>query len=330
MSILLLSAADVRRALPMTEAIAAMKQAYAALSAGQAQVPLRTHLPVAPHEGALLLMPAFVQGEPDALAVKVVSLFAHNPAQGLPLIHAVVLLLEAETGRPLALLEGSMLTAIRTAAAAAAAADLLVRRDCRVGALFGAGAQAQAQLEAMCTIRPLQTIWIYDPNPGRVAALIAEMAGQGPIPTDLRPAASPQQAVAAADLVVTATTSQTPVFAHADLKPGVHISAIGSYTPQMQEIPAETMRQALIVVDSRSASLAETGDLIQPIAAGLFTADHIHAELGEIVLGQRPGRTDESQITCFKSVGIAVQDAVAAHLALRNARRWGLGQQLSW
>ncbi len=330
MSILLLNAADVRQALPMAETIAAMKQAYAALSAGQAQVPLRSQLSVAPHEGTLLLMPAFVQGEPDALAVKLVSLFACNPARGLPLIHAVVLALEAETGRPLAFLEGSTLTAIRTGAGAGAATDLLARRDCRVGALFGAGAQARAQLEAMCTVRPLQTVWIYDPNPQRVTTLIAEMAGQNPIPADLRLADSPQQAVADADLVVTATTSHTPVFAHEDLRPGVHISAIGSYTPQMQEIPAETMRQALVVVDSRAASLAETGDLIQPIAAGLFAADHIHAELGEIVLGWRSGRTGENQITCFKSVGVAVQDAVAAHLALRNARRLGLGQQLAW
>ncbi len=328
---LVLSAQDVKQALPMAEVIAAMKQAYAALSAGQAEVPLRARLPVAPHEGVSLFMPAFVQGkEQESLAVKVVSLFPHNVPRGLPLIHAAVLVLEADTGRPLSLLEGGSLTAIRTGAGAGAAADLLARPDCRVGAVFGAGVQARTQLEAMCTIRPLQTIWVYDPNPERTKAFIRDMAGQGSVPGDLRPAASPQEAAASADIIAAATTSLTPVFADADLKPGVHIGAVGSYTPDMQEIPAAAIARALVVVDSRSASLAETGDLIQPIAAGLFTADHIHAELGEIVLGQKTGRTSATQITYFKSVGVAVQDAVAAQLALSNAQKMGLGQQVAW
>lgn len=327
---LVLSASDVQRALPMVETIAAMKQAYAALSAGRAEMPLRLRLPVPPHDGVSLVMPAFVQGETDALAVKVVSLFAGNGARGLPLIHAAVLALEADTGRPLALLQGGALTAIRTGAGAGAAADLLARPDCRVGALFGAGVQGRTQLEAMCAVRPLQTVWIYDPNPERAAALIGEMAGQGAIPADLRAAASPQQAVADADIIAAATTARTPVFAAADLKPGAHVSAVGSYTPDMQEIPAATIARALVVVDSRSACLAETGDPIQPIAAGLFTTAHIHAELGEIVLGLKPGRTSDSQVTYFKSVGVAVQDAAAAQLALANARKMGLGQQVPW
>lgn len=327
---LVLSASDVQRALPMVETIAAMKQAYAALSAGRAEMPLRLRLPVPPHDGVSLVMPAFVQGETDALAVKVVSLFGGNGARGLPLIHAAVLALEADTGRPLALLEGGALTAIRTGAGAGAAADLLARPDSRVGALFGAGVQGRTQLEAMCVVRPLHTVWIYDPNPERAAALIGEMAGQGPIPADLRAAASPQQAVADADIIAAATTARTPVFAAADLKPGAHVSAVGSYTPDMQEIPAATIARALVVVDSRSACLAETGDLIQPIAAGLFTTAHIHAELGEIVEGLKPGRTSDSQITYFKSVGVAVQDAAAAQLALANARKMGLGQQVPW
>ncbi len=328
---LVLSAQDVRQALPMVETIAAMKQAYAALSAGQAEIPLRARLPVAPHEGVSLFMPAFVQGaERASLAVKVVSVFPHNGQRGLPLIHAAVLVLEADTGRPLSLLEGGSLTAIRTGAGAGAATDLLARPDSRVGAVFGAGVQARTQLEAMCAVRPLQTIWVYDPHPERAKAFSREMAGQGPIPTDVRAAASPQEAIADADIIAAATTSHTPVFADADLKPGVHISAVGSYTPDMQEIPAETIARALVVVDSRSASLAETGDLIQPITAGLFTADHIHAELGELVLGQKSGRTTPDQITYFKSVGVAVQDAVAAQLALTNAQKLGLGQQVAW
>ncbi len=328
---LVLSAADVKHALPMAETIEAMKQAYAALSAGKAEVPLRARLPVAPHDGVSLFMPAYVQGEnQDSLAIKVVSLFPRNVQQGLPLIHAAVLVLDASTGRPLALLEGGTLTAIRTGAGAGAATDLLARPNSRVGAVFGAGVQARTQLEAMCAVRPLQTVWVYDPNPERTDIFIRQMAGQAAIPGDLRAAASAQEAVADADIIAAATTSTTPVFADGDLKPGVHISAVGSYTPKMQEIPADTIARALVVVDSRSASLAETGDLIQPIQAGLFTAAHIHAELGEIVLGQQAGRTTPDQITYFKSVGVAVQDAVAAQLALTNAQKSGLGQQVAW
>lgn len=327
---LILSAQDVRQALPMGETITAMKRAYAALSSGHAQVPLRTHLPIPPHDAVSLFMPAFVQDEVAALAVKVVSLFPHNTHKGLPLLYAAVLVLQADTGRPLALLEGSTLTAIRTGAGAGAATALLARPDSQVVAILGAGVQARTQLLAMCTIRSIKTAWVYDPHPDRAAAFAAEMAELGPIPRDVRTAVSSQQAIAQADIVCTATTSLTPVFADADLQPGAHINAVGSYTPDMQEIPAQTTARALVVVDSRAAALAESGDLQQPIAAGLFTANHIHAEVGELVLGQQYGRTSADQITLFKSVGVAVQDAVAAQLALTNATRLGLGQQVDW
>ena len=140
----------------------------------------------------------------------------------------------------------------------------------------------------------------------------------------------PAQALSEADIVCTATTSSAPVFADADLKPGTHISAIGSYTPEMQEVSAETVARALVVVDSRMATLAETGDLLQPMKAGLFGEEHISAELGEIVLGRKAGRQSPEQITYFKSVGIAVQDAMAAQLALRNADKMGIGRKVSF
>jgi ornithine cyclodeaminase/alanine dehydrogenase-like protein (mu-crystallin family) len=140
---------------------------------------------------------------------------------------------------------------------------------------------------------------------------------------------NPDEALAEADIVCTATTSHTPVFADADLKPGTHISAIGSYTPEMQEVSAETVARALVVVDSRSATLAETGDLLQPMQTGLFGEEHISAELGEIILGRKPGRQSPEQITYFKSVGVAVQDAMAAQLALQNAQTLGLGTEVS-
>ncbi|HLA98429.1 MAG TPA: hypothetical protein VJL34_08240 [Anaerolineales bacterium] len=329
---LILNASQVRQALPMEQTIAAMKRAYAALSSGDAQVPLRVRLPIPAHQAVSLFMPAYVQDVEggESLAVKVVSLYPKNLARGMPLIHAAVLALEAHSGRPVALLEGGALTAIRTGAASGAATELLARPDSRVAAVFGAGVQGRTQLEAVCSARAIQTAWVYDPNPERVDDFIQELAGAGPIPKDLRPAATPAQAVAEADIICTATTSSTPVFADSDLKPGVHINAVGSYTPEMQEIPSETVRRAYVVLDSRSAALAETGDLIQPLAQGLITPEHIQAELGELVLGRKPGRTAPDQVTLFKSVGVAVQDAVAAQLALENARRMGLGQRVDW
>jgi len=157
-----------------------------------------------------------------------------------------------------------------------------------------------------------------------------ELGGQGPIPEDLRVAASPLQAVTDADVICTATTSSTPVFDDADLKSGVHINGIGSYTPAMAEVPAATVKRALVVVDSRAAALAEAGDLIQPIQTGLISEAHIHAELGELVLGRKPGRARAEEITFFKSVGVAVQDAVAAQLAVEHAQRLGIGLQVEW
>lgn len=328
---LILNADEVRQALPMKETIEAMKRAYASLSAGRAAAPLRTRLPIPPHEGLSLFMPAYVQTETaEALAVKIVSLFPENPKRGLAYIQAAVLVLEAETGRAIALLEGASLTAIRTGAGSGAAIDLLARADSRTAAIFGAGAQGRTQLEAACTVRQIETVWVYDSNAEQARKFAVEMAGRGPMPKDVRVAENPAQALKGADIVCTATTSSTPVFADADLKRGAHVSAIGSYTPEMQEIPAETVARARVVVDSRSATLAETGDLVKPIRAGLFTEKHIYAELGEIVLGQKGGRQSDEEITYFKSVGIAVQDAMAAQLALKNAQEKGLGQSVTF
>ena len=324
---LILTADDVRKALPMRDAIEAMKSAYASLSDGRAVAPLRTRLPVRPHEGLVLFMPAYVQtGTSEALAVKIVSLFPQNPQRGLAYIQAAVLVLEADTGRALALLEGSSLTAIRTGAGSGAAIDLLARRESRVLAVFGAGAQGRTQAEAACTVRKIETVWVYDARAEQSKKFAAEMAGRGPIPKDVRVAENPAQAVREADIVCTATTSLTPVFSDRDLKRGAHVSAIGSYTPDMQEIPAETVARARVVVDSISATLAETGDLVKPIQAGLINEAHIYAELGEIVLGRKAGRQSNEEITVFKSVGVAVQDAMAAQVALKNADKMGIGQ----
>lgn len=328
---LILTAGDIRKALPMNEAMEAMKNAYASLSNGTAVVPLRMRLPIPDSEAVSLFMPAFANSAAgDALAIKVVSLFPTNPARGLAYIQAAVLVFDPESGRAIALLEGSSLTAIRTGAAGGAAIDLLARQESKVAAVFGAGAQGRTQLEAACTARKIETTFIFDRNAGKAEAFAAEVKGKGTIPQDIRVAQSPMEAIENADIICTATTSSKPVFNDRDVKPGTHISAVGSYTPDMQEVPAETLLRARIFVDSRSASLEEAGDLIQPIRAGLFDETHICGELGEVVLGRLPGRRSREEITYFKSVGIAVQDAMAAQVALTNARKMNVGTEVDF
>ena len=328
---LVLNSADVRKALPMAEAVEAMKQAFAALSDGKAKVPMRAHLQIEPHNGISLVMPAYLNAQQgEALTVKVVSLFDHNHKRGLSRIQAAVLVLNPETGQPIAVVEGATLTAIRTAAASGAATDLLAQTDSHTLAIFGAGVQAPAHLEAMCAVRPIQKVWIFGPTLSKVERMIARMSQQEWCTAELHAAATPGQAVSDADIVCTTTTSHEPVFDDADLKPGVHINAVGSYTPQAREIPPQTVVRSLVVVDSREAAWEEAGDLIQPLQAGLIDRDHIHAELGELVLGRKTGRSRDDQITFFKSVGIAVQDAAAARVALENAQQWNLGSRVEW
>jgi ornithine cyclodeaminase len=263
----------------------------------------------------------------QSLAVKVVSLFDHNSCRGLPRIQAAVLVLAPDTGQPVALLEGATLTAIRTGAASGLATDLLARRDARTTAILGAGAQARTQLEAVCAVRSIETVRVYDPDPAAAEAFVRDVAGQG---VHVRLASNPREAVAEADVICTATTSRTPVFADADLRKGVHINAVGSYQPDVSEVPAETVVRARVFVDSREAALEEAGDLIQPIRQGAITPDHIRAELGELVLGRAAGRCAEDEVTLFKAVGVAAQDAVAAQAALDRAQQLGLGQIVSW
>lgn len=322
MKLRLYSAADVNRALPMAEAIEGVKAGYVQLSAGRAQVPLRTPLDVSP-DNVTLIMPFYTPDGGGALGLKLVSVFGDNVARGLPLIHSVVLAVDPATGAPQALIEGGTLTAIRTGAASGAATDVLARPDATVAAIFGSGVQARRQLEAVCTARSIEHVWVY--SLAGAEEFAAEMAGHGPIPADIRIADSPRQAVAEADVICTATTSRKPVFDGRDLKPGAHINGIGSFTPQMQEIDASVVRRARVVVDSVAAVLAEAGDLIIPLNAGEIGRDHIDTELGEVIAGIKPGRTSPEQITFFKSVGVAVQDAMAAQIILRNGSALELG-----
>ncbi len=328
---LILNADEVRRALPMDQAIKAMKDAYASLSGGTAVVPLRTRLPIPNSDALSLFMPAYVHAkDSEALAIKAVSLFPTNPARGLAYIQAAVLVFDPQTGRAIALLEGSTLTAIRTGAASGASIDLLARKESKTVAIFGAGAQGRTQLQAACTARNIESVFVFDSDIDKAKAFAKEMAGQDRVPKHIQVAGSSKEAIENADIICTATTSSTPVFNDRDVKPGTHISAAGAYTPEMCEIPPETVLRARVFVDSCSACMEEAGDLLQPIRAGLFDESHIHAELGEVVSGQKSGRESEDQITFFKSVGVAVQDAMAAQVALTNAHVMKIGTEVKF
>jgi ornithine cyclodeaminase/alanine dehydrogenase-like protein (mu-crystallin family) len=319
-----LSAEDVVKTLPMTEAIGAVKEAFLQLSNGDAVVPLRTPMALPDRDGGALFMPVYLPAN-QQIGLKAVSVFGENPRKGLPLIHALFLIMDGRDGRPLAVMDGESLTALRTGAASGLATDLLARRDARAAAVIGAGVQGRTQLEAVCAVRAIETAYAIDIDRDRAEAFAREMGERLAIPVT---AADAEQALPRCDVLCTATPAARPLFSDPLLKPGAHVNAVGSYKPEMCEIPQETVARARLVVDSRAACMAEAGDLIQPMEAGRIDESHIHAEIGEIAAGSSEGRTSEEQITLFKSVGNAVQDLSAASRALGRAEQLGLGVEI--
>lgn len=321
----LLTRSDIQRTLSMRETIEILRPTFAALSTGQACVPPRLVVPQERHHGVTLFMPAYLP-ETEALAVKVVSVHHQNPTRDLPLIHALIVVLDPTTGESVAAMEGSYLTALRTGAASGLATDLLARQDSRVAAIFGAGAQARTQLLAVAAVRPLKRCWIYAPRVESVRRFIAEMQPQLNPGVELLVAASPTQAVQEAQIICTATTSFTPVFAGTDVQPGTHINAVGAFKAEMQEVDAMTLqRAAKIVIDQRESALSEAGDILVALAQGAIQLADIYGELGEIAAGLKVGREREDEITYFKSVGNAAQDAAVAQAVYQRAVRANLG-----
>jgi ornithine cyclodeaminase/alanine dehydrogenase-like protein (mu-crystallin family) len=305
-------AEDIRRTVVMADAIKVVREALADLSTGRALVPPRTSLEAPGTRTTALVMPAYLP-RTERIGVKLISLCEDNPAKGLPLAQAVTIVMDAENGAPLAILDAGYLTAVRTGAAAGAATDILARPDARVAAIFGAGVQGRTQLEAIAAVRPLRKAFVVDVDPRAAAAFAAEM---GPaLGLEVEPADA-ATALRDADVVSTVTTSAVPVLRDGDLKPGVHINAVGSYKPHVRELPGETVRRAALFVDERRSALEEAGDILIPLREGLIGADHIRAEIGQVLAGLAPGRRSDDEITLFKSVGNAVEDLAVAALVL--------------
>lgn len=322
---LILSRHDVEQVLTMPAAIDAVADGFRQLAAGKVTMPQRLATSVAPYNGVHLAMPAFVAGEPGALTIKVVTVFNDNLQRGEPTIQGVVLVHDPQTGKPLALMDAEHLTAMRTGAASGVATEQLARRDAATATIFGAGAQAITQLEAVCAVRPIRQGFVFSREgaPAFAARMTAQLGIPVTVSTDAR------AAVEAADVICTATNSMTPLFDGAWLRPGTHINAIGAYQRTMRELDTTTMLRSRVFVDGRLAALAEAGEIMIPTGEGLYSPDQVAGEIGDLLLGRLAGRTAADEITVFKTVGMAVQDAVTAPLTLRLARALGLGVEVA-
>jgi len=302
--------------------VTAVAAAMADLSAGTGSFPNRTGADVGEVGGVLIAMPAYVAGA-GALAAKLVAMFPQNAARGLPTHKAIVAAFDPETGTPEAVMDGEAVTAMRTAACSALSARLLAREDASVLAVLGTGVQARSHAELVRRARPIEEVRIAGRDTAKVAALAAELGAV--------PAASFEEAIAGAGIVCACTHSAEPVVRGEWLDPGTHVTSVG-FNPHGREIDAEALAGALVVVESRAAALAPypagSNDLLWPIRDGVFGADHVDTEIGELVSGAKPGRTRPDQVTIYKSVGVAAQDAAAAALVLRAARERGLGTEV--
>jgi ornithine cyclodeaminase/alanine dehydrogenase-like protein (mu-crystallin family) len=324
MRVLVLNEADVHRLLPMHECIDEMAGVLAALSRGEAVQPLRTVLRPEGAAGLLAVMPAYRGGSDGAFGVKVVGVFAGNLAAGKDAHQGLVALFSAETGEPLALINASAVTAIRTAAVSGVATRALARGDAGDLALVGASVQARTHLAAMAAVRSIRRCRIVSLRPERARAFVAEMARL--FPFSLEAVDTVEDAVRGADLIVTATSAAQPVLRREWLSPGAHLNAVGASLPDRREVDGATMAASRLFVDRRESTLREAGDYLMALAEGAIREGHIQAEIGDVLLGRHPGRTSPEEITLFKSLGLAVEDLAAAALLHRRAGESGAGQ----
>ncbi len=323
MTLRILSAADVRAALPMASAIRAMRTAFGALSSGDALVPPRLHYALPETLGTGLVMPGTTV-HPTRIATKLLTIVPGNARRRLPTINGLVVTFDPRTGRPDGLLDGGALTAIRTGAASGLATALLSPRSARMLGMIGSGPQAMTQVEAVAAVRNIGTVRLFSRTPSRLKAFARRLREQPWCTFDVELAKSAAAAAADADVVCTATPATRPLLGLGDVRPGVHINAVGSYTPQMRELAPGLLHEALVVVDQREAACAEAGEVIQAIDRGNLDPENL-LELGELVNEAGKRRRNGDQLSIFKSVGHAVQDVAAGSAAVRRARRLGIG-----
>ncbi|MDO8476460.1 MAG: ornithine cyclodeaminase family protein [Candidatus Rokubacteria bacterium] len=321
---LVLTRSDLERVLEPAAVIIAVESAFREAAAGRAPALPRAVLPMA--KGGVFLGMISALPRAQALGAKLVSVVEGNRKRGLPTLHASYVLSDPETGAPLAFMEAGFLTAIRTGAASAVAARYLARPDSRRVACFGAGVQAEFQLRCLKAVLPVESVAVVGRDPARAQAFATRMRGALGVPVEV--ARDRRAAVREADIVTCATTSSRPVFAGRDLRPGAHVDAVGASRPTTREVDTETVKRSRVVVDTYHGAWTEAGDLLIPIKAGAITRRHVRAELAEVVTRKKPGRTRPDEITLFKSVGWAPEDAASARLAYDRAMARGIGTEV--
>ncbi|WP_316778240.1 ornithine cyclodeaminase family protein [Streptomyces sasae] len=322
---LLIDRATVRELYPVERAMPVMAEAMRRYSGGQVELPLRTILRPEKDTGLLGTMPGFVAGEDLAgYGLKAMVLKPENPARGLDLHIGVVLVFDPGTGAPLAMMDAGAVTAVRTAAVSGVASEALARPDAGDLAVLGSGVQARSHLEAMHLVRPLRRVRVWSRTAENAEAF--RVWADKELGVEVETMATPAAALAGADLVCTTTATREPVVQAADLAPGAHVNAVGASFIDHRELSSEAVAGASFFVDSRESALAESGDLRAPLTEGLVGPGHIRAELGEVLLGTRPGRRERTEITVFKSLGLGVQDIMSGFAVAEEAAARGLGR----
>ena len=319
MKLLILNHSEVEQLLLMDQCIAAMEEALSALARGEAAQPLRTIFKPDRVKGVMAMMPAFRAGDSPVFGLKAICVFPGNATTGLDAHQGGVMLFDGKTGVPLALVNASAITAIRTAAVSALATRVLARADAIELAIIGAGVQARAHLTAIACVRPLKRARISSGSFDSAQKFAKAMQPRFSFPVE--PVETAETAVRGADLIVTATTAREPVVQREWILPGAHINAIGTYSPNAREIDTATMAAATLFCDARESVLNEAGDYLLAAKEGAIGPDHIRAELGEVLIKAHPGRTSRDEITLFKSLGLAIEDLAAAAYVYRKAEQ---------
>ena len=323
MKILIVTHTEVKELLPMQECISVMAEALSALARGLMHQPLRMVL--RPHDatGLMGLMPAYKAGEHPAFGLKTICVFPENPARGKDAHQGSVMLFDGETGELRALMNASAITAIRTAAVSGVATRLLARTDANELAIIGAGVQARTHLAAMACVRSLKRARVASRTFEHARALAQEVQPDYSFPIEA--VETVEEALRSAQLIVTATSAHEPVLKREWVAPGAHINAVGAYSPATREIDTATIAASLLFVDRRESAVNEAGDYLLALQEGAIGPEHIFGEIGEVLLGEKAGRTSPDEITLFKSLGLAVEDLAAAEYLYRQAKTKGAG-----
>lgn len=323
--VIYISNSEVQSVLDMDEAIKVVENGFKEFFLGRVQMPQRATLNMFKMDGWVGIMPVYME-KTDVLTVKMVSAYPKNFRLGFPTIMGLLIYIDSKTGSPLAIMEAEHLTAVRTGATSGVATKYLAKKTVENVGILGSGKQAKTQLEALCKVREVKLVKVYSPNPQHRNSF-AKMASRN-LGLEAFPVENPKFAVKNSDIVVTATNSKKPVLSGRWLKKGVHLNAVGAHTPTTRELDNLTIKKSKIVVDSKEATLREAGDLIIPLNKKIISKKKIYAELGEIVLRKKRGRVSEDEITLFKSVGLAFQDAVVAKIVYEKIKKLGLGTEI--